>query len=116
MPGPISIEEAWTSSIGTVPALTHLSASITYFSAFGWPEHSTASTVSSGRSTHVSSEDVSSFDAAALQVSDTGSKIAVSVESIEPTRTRPSGRTQHAASPTSLQEGEGISAHQSNVG
>jgi hypothetical protein len=72
--------------------------------------------VSSGRSTQVSSEEESSLDAEALHVSDTGSKIAVSVESIEPTRMRPSGRTQHAASPTSLQEGEGISTHQSTVG
>src|SRR3954471_17380977 len=117
MPGPISIEDACTSSIGSVPAETHSSAAITYFSALGWFAHSTARTVTSRRSTHVSSDDLSSLEAAAVHVSVEGSKIAVSVVSMLPASSRPPGRTQHGASPTSDQPGgDAISTQESIVG
>src|SRR3954463_2452302 len=102
--------------MGSVPALTHSSASIRYFSALGCAEHSTASTLPSVSRTQVSSEEMSSLDAAVDHVAETGSKIAVAVDWIEPTSTRPSGSTQHGASPTSAQPGgAGMSVQWSRV-
>src|SRR5579859_3673880 len=96
--GPISIDDACTRSTGVAPALTHLSAGARYFSVFGWALHSGASTDWSGRSVHVSSELESALLAPADHVSLTGSKMAVAVVLIDPSRSLPSGRTQHGAS------------------
>jgi hypothetical protein len=69
------------------------------FSAFGGVEHCTDKTVPSGRSVKVSSELESLLLPEKTQAFATGSYIAVLTSSIDPTKTRPSGRTQDGASP-----------------
>ena len=52
--GPISMEDACTSSTGVAPAVTQLLSDGMYFSAFGWLAQLTVSTVPSGNNVQLS--------------------------------------------------------------
>src|SRR6185369_6929431 len=88
--GPISIEEACTSSTGVEPAVTHLLDAERYFSAFGWLAQLTVRTVPSGKSVHPSSFDRAAMFPAAVQLLVAGLYRAVRESTRLPANNRPS--------------------------
>ncbi len=72
-PAPISLEAISTRPTGTVPASTQVLEAATYFSARLLLLHRTVTTVSSGKSTQLSSEELDPLVGPAVQLSATGS-------------------------------------------
>src|ERR1700736_3788950 len=109
--GPISMEDACTSSTGVEPALTHWFSEGIYFSAFGWLAQLTVRTVPSGSSVQLSSFERAAMFPAAAQVLVAGVYRAVRASPRLPASNRPSASSEATASPITPQPGFPMLVH-----